>query len=319
MCKLVNIALATSFLVGGMYGQVTAQQKSTDKKTTAAKPAAKAKAPTASTSGYKKLPGGVDYKIVKDVPGKNAVVGDILEMHILIKADTTVLRSSRKETGGKPVPIPVSVPKMKADFTAVLPFLSVGDSAVVRVSMDSFLAENKGQQFPPEFKKSKKLIFEISIASLKTQDDYQKEMQEGMKQQGTTDDKLIQDYLKSNNINAQKTASGLYYVIRKEGEGALVTKGQKASVNYTGKLLNGKMFDSNTDPSKNHMQPFEFKVGMGQVIPGWDEGFMLLKKGSQATLYIPSPLGYGPRGAGADIPANTVLMFDVEVLDIKSE
>jgi FKBP-type peptidyl-prolyl cis-trans isomerase len=87
-------------------------------------------------------------------------------------------------------------------------------------------------------------------------------------------------------------------------------------MNYTGKTLDGKMFDSNTDPSKGHVQPFGFTLGVGQVIKGWDEGVQLLNLGSRATFFIPSGLAYGDRGAGAAIPPNAVLMFDVEVLSI---
>ena len=325
MKKSINIALLTAFSVSCLStAQTIAQQKAAPKK--AATPAATKAAPAAKAGGFKKLPGGVEYKIVKDVPGKNAVIGDFMDVNILIKADTATLRSSRKENQGKPVSIPVNASTTKADFSTVLPFLSVGDSAVIHISMDTIIAANPGQQMPPFMKKGKKLTFEISVAGIKTKEEYQKEMevknkemQEGMKVQAQTDDKILQDYFKANNITATKTASGLYYVIHKEGDGALVAKGQKVSVNYTGKLMDGKMFDSNTDPAKGHVQPFEFSVGMGSVIPGWDEGLTLLKKGSNATLYIPSPLAYGPRGAGGDIGPNSVLMFDIEVLDIKSD
>jgi FKBP-type peptidyl-prolyl cis-trans isomerase len=144
-----------------------------------------------------------------------------------------------------------------------------------------------------------------------------KAAKEEVKKQADTDDKLLNEYFKANNVKAEKTQTGLYYVIHSPGEGELIAKGQKASVNYTGKLLDGKMFDSNVDPSKGHVQPFEFNVGMGNVIPGWDEGIKLLKKGAKATLYIPSGLGYGTRGAGADITPNSCLIFDIEVLDVK--
>jgi FKBP-type peptidyl-prolyl cis-trans isomerase len=82
-------------------------------------------------------------------------------------------------------------------------------------------------------------------------------------------------------------------------------------------LLNGEKFDSNVDPKFNHVQPFEFTVGIGQVIKGWDEGLQLLNKGGKAKLIIPSSLAYGSRGAGAAIPPNSPLVFDVEVTDIK--
>jgi FKBP-type peptidyl-prolyl cis-trans isomerase len=88
-------------------------------------------------------------------------------------------------------------------------------------------------------------------------------------------------------------------------------------MNYTGMTLAGAKFDSNVDPQFNHVQPFWFNLGMGQVIKGWDEGIALMPKGSKGTLYIPSTLAYGAQSPSPLIPANSVLVFDVEVVDAK--
>ncbi len=126
------------------------------------------------------------------------------------------------------------------------------------------------------------------------------------------DIEIIDQYLKDNNIAAQSTESGLRYVIEVEGSGNNPESGQNVSVHYTGMLLNGTKFDSSHDRGN----PLPFAIGQGQVIQGWDEGIALLKKGGKGTLYIPSPLAYGPRGAGADIPPNAVLKFEVELVDV---
>lgn len=109
-----------------------------------------------------------------------------------------------------------------------------------------------------------------------------------------------------------QTESGLFYKVTKEGEGDTPTKGKLVSVHYTGKLKNGKVFDSSYYRNK----PIQFPVGVGQVIAGWDEGIMLLNKGSKAKLVIPSNLGYGARGAGGVIPPNATLIFEVELVEI---
>ncbi|MGB3947990.1 MAG: FKBP-type peptidyl-prolyl cis-trans isomerase, partial [Bacteroidia bacterium] len=113
------------------------------------------------------------------------------------------------------------------------------------------------------------------------------------------------------NPQTMKTASGLEYTIKEKGNGKKAQVGDKIVVHYTGKLTNDTVFDS----SVGRGQPFTFKLGVGQVIKGWDEAFQLLQVGDKATIKFGHELGYGERGAGA-IPPKATLIFDVEFLDI---
>lgn len=108
------------------------------------------------------------------------------------------------------------------------------------------------------------------------------------------------------------TPSGLKYVELTEGTGAMPKSGQTVVVHYTGTLEDGTKFDS----SRDRGQPFQFKIGVGQVIKGWDEGVGSMRVGGRRKLTIPSDLGYGARGAGGVIPPNATLIFDVELLKI---
>ncbi len=138
----------------------------------------------------------------------------------------------------------------------------------------------------------------------------------------------IEAYVEDNGLEAEKTANGLYYVIEEEGSGDVVTPGTTMYVNYAGYLIDGTLFDTSWEEiaKENNMyneqrpggyEPLSVNVGMGQVIPGWDEGLMLLKNGSKAKFIIPSPLGYGETGAGGLIGPNSILVFDVEVTDVQ--
>ena len=113
------------------------------------------------------------------------------------------------------------------------------------------------------------------------------------------------------------TASGLQIIDNTVGTGAAPKSGQTCVMHYTGWLYNdgkkGKKFDSSVDRN----EPFEFPIGQGQVIKGWDEGVASMKVGGKRTLIIPAALGYGARGAGGLIPPNATLMFDVELLAVK--
>jgi FKBP-type peptidyl-prolyl cis-trans isomerase len=110
-----------------------------------------------------------------------------------------------------------------------------------------------------------------------------------------------------------KTASGLEYIEVEAGTGAQAAAGKTVSVHYTGKFQDGKVFDS----SVSRGDPITFRLGVGQVIKGWDEGIALMKVGGKAQLIIPSALGYGERGAGGVIPPNATLVFDVELVAVK--
>ena len=112
---------------------------------------------------------------------------------------------------------------------------------------------------------------------------------------------------------AQRTASGLYTVLVKEGSGATPARGANIGVHYTGKLLsNDRVFDS----SRERGEPIVFPVGTGRVIRGWDEGLAMMKKGEQRILIIPPELAYGERGAGGVIPPDAWLVFDVELVSL---
>jgi peptidyl-prolyl cis-trans isomerase A (cyclophilin A) len=111
-----------------------------------------------------------------------------------------------------------------------------------------------------------------------------------------------------------KTESGLYHKIIQKGDGPKPASGNTVSVHYKGMLPDGTTFDS----SYKRGDPIEFPVGMGHVIAGWDEGILMLNKGDKARFVIPSELGYGAQGAGGVIPPNATLVFDVELMDIKS-
>ena len=125
------------------------------------------------------------------------------------------------------------------------------------------------------------------------------------------EEELLQQYLSDNNIDVEATSSGLYYIETLEGTGDRPTTGQSVKVDYIGTLIDGTKFDSSYD--RGH--PFQFNIGMHQVIEGWDEGISYMKSGGKATLIIPSELGYGSTGAGS-IPPYSTLIFSVELISI---
>jgi FKBP-type peptidyl-prolyl cis-trans isomerase len=194
-----------------------------------------------------------------------------------------------------------------------------------------------GDNFPPFLKEDQAMKVKIGAFEIMDEEGiqayYEKVMAaEGEKSAERAKDRVVEEaatieaYGKENGLDLQKTENGLYYVIEQEGTGDPVAEGDAMQVNYAGYLLDGTLFDTSWESvakengiyneNRPAYEPLPVSVGMGQVIPGWDEGLMLLKKGSKGKFIIPSPLGYGENGAGAMIPPNSILVFDVEVMEV---
>lgn len=266
------------------------------------------------SGGFKTTKDGLEYNIVKDEPGnQNPKIGDIIEIHLYTRLGDSTVVNSRVMNNGQPLQLPLTPTNRKGDVVDGIQLMTPGDSAIFRVAVDSMVRS----QLPPFAKNIDKIQYTIVLVSVKSKEQMDKEASEKSAVQKQEDEKILADFLAKNNINAQKTASGLCYTVSAPGSGENPQPGQTVTVNYTGKTLDGKVFDSNIDPQFQHVEPLPVTLGQGQVIQGWEEGLSLLKKGSKATLYIPSTLAYGERSPNPNIPPNAILVFDVEIKDIK--
>lgn len=269
-------------------------------------------------SSFTKNPNGLEYKFITKGTGTvTAQEGNFGEMNVKFKIGDSVLINTMDMNQGKPVSQMIQKPTMKGDLMEGLMMMKAGDSVVFRILMDTLSARAK-QPKPEWAKKGDYATWEVKMVSVKTKEQVEAESAGKEKAQAVADDKLILEHLKSKGIaNAKKTASGIYYVVHAEGAGESPKEGQSVTVNYTGQNIQGEKFDSNVDPAFNHVEPFKFPLGKHQVIKGWDEGVAVMKKGTKATFYLPSTMAYGERGAGAKIPPNAILIFDIELIDFQ--
>ncbi|MDH5825395.1 FKBP-type peptidyl-prolyl cis-trans isomerase [Sphingobacterium faecium] len=282
---------------------------------------------------FKKAEGGLEYKIAKDAGAEKAVSGDLLSVDIVVKSDRDSLLSSTYDKGTPEIVqlYPDSIIKQNpGDPTGLFKLVGEGDSLVFKINLDSMTA--KTQQPKPDFA-DKYIIYTVKV---------QKHFKKGKLTDQEIGDQVtkyfeaqvakLKDaeagktaaFLKSNKLEPKKTASGLQYVVTKEGTGKNAVVGDTVVVNYIGKLTNDKVFDTNqADLAKEHkvfnpQRPYEalrLHLGVDGVITGWTEAFQLFNKGTKATLVIPSALAYGERPAGT-IPPYSPLVFEVEVVDI---
>lgn len=262
------------------------------------------------TDGYQRTARGLYYKIIVDGKQTKGKLSDIIKMNLeyLTQKDSVLFSTYQEEMG--PVQFTISPPTFNGDPMEGFTFLGEGDSAIFLMQSDSAY---KGQEMPPFAKPGEFVKIHVNVLSMMTKDEYDRKKAEETKAQSEKDVTIIENYLASKGLKAQKSASGLYYVIDKQGEGAKAQQGQTVTVNYTGKFLDGKVFDSSLNPGHT---PLSFQLGAGQMIKGFDEGIALLNVGGSGTLIIPSALAWGTRSQGA-IPANAVVVFEVELLEVK--
>ena len=199
----------------------------------------------------------------------------------------------------------------------VIDNLEKGDSVFFQITTEKFLENDPRLATTPDSLKDKLLSFYCGVENVMDRVEFenfqreqyekmQNEMNNNIEEQLIIDAQIIDQYLVDKNIEAINTASGLRYVISEAGSGPNAPVGSSAKVRYTGMLLDGTTFDSGE---------YTFNLGQGQVIRGWDEGIGYFNKGAKGTIYIPSALGYGPNGSGGTIPPNSILIFDIELLD----
>lgn len=288
---------------------------------------------------FKKAEGGLEYKYLKEGSAEKAQGGDVVIFNFTISTDRDSILMDSYEMGLPQAQrvIPDSLllqngQSYPGDMHTIFRMLGEGDSAIFRLNLDT--ASARMGQPKPEFA-DKYIQYLMKVEKVFKQGDltdsvfdaqiqqYFEDQIEGLK---TAEETRINTYIEKHKLEPKKTASGLQYVIKEEGNGANAAVGDTVVLNYTGKLAaTEKIFDTNDEnlAKKNNLhnpmrtyEPIRVNVGNDPVIQGWTEGLQLLNKGAKATLIIPSVIGYGQQGSMGAIPPYAPLVFDVEVLDI---
>lgn len=286
----------------------------------------------ACSKSEKETPSGLKFEVVKAGDGILPKKDEVVAFNYILKdSKDSVWTDTFKEI------YPAAI--MIADSTAIasenglvqmLRMVSKGDSIILNISIKDFFKDMLKRSVPPELDSTLMFSYQVKVNDIMTRDQFmafQNElMEKSIAEQLQKDTVTIDAYLSEKGIVAEKSESGLRYVITKAGTGENGKTGQTAKVNYSGYLLNGEYFDSNIkaiaqekgiyNPGREPYAPYEVIIDQTSVIKGWHDALKLLKKGSQATLYIPSTLAYGPRAKGP-IRENSILVFDMEIVDLK--
>ncbi len=260
---------------------------------------------------FEMINGIKSHYFVRNPNGQKLKVGDVLEMSLKYTTmDDSVIFDSKEIPCFK-----MRLHHSSADIPTIddaLAGMHVGDSALFLVNAESFYVITKRGALPKNFHQNDMLKFFVKIKKVLTLDNYRNQLEEQNHSSAEMEESLLKRYLLHGNIKVKPTADGLYYIETKKGTGEKPQPGDMITVNYTGTFIDGKPFDSSLERG----EPFSFKFGVGDVIPGWDEGIAMMRKGGKAQLIIPSNLAYGSKGQGP-IPPYSTLIFDIELLDIQ--
>lgn len=283
--------------------------------------------------GYEMSENGLCSKFYKqDANGVKPKEGDIVRLSMSYKnSKDSVLFDSKKNnpSGATFVEFPLAKSAFKGSFEDAIMSMSVGDSASFIINADSLYAKTFNQDLPKQIEKGSNLTFEACLLKVTAKEEVEKERTKKMEEQKVMmelrkneEPKSLAKYLEDNKISIKPTVSGLYYIQKTSGKGAKPGKGDTVKVNYTGRLLDGTVFDTSDKETakqsgaydeRRPYEPIAFVLGMGQVIPGWDEGISMMNNGTKAQFVIPSVLAYGERGGGP-IPPYSPLVFEVQLV-----
>jgi FKBP-type peptidyl-prolyl cis-trans isomerase len=260
--------------------------------------------------GFTKTENGLLYKFVERSDNtESPEVGSFVTLTMTYGTADSVIFDSKDIPQKMEIPMIPSI--YKGDFYEGLSLMHIGDSAIFKCNADSvFTKLFRIPNIPPEFDSVDFIYFNIKMLEIKTEDEMKAAQEAEMEMLMNEETVKRNAYLDEHYPNAEPSSTGLYYVQTKKGSGSKPETGMKVKVHYTGTFLDGKKFDSSVDRG----EPFEFSLGKGQVIRGWDEGIANMQKGEKGILIVPSELAYGKGNRG--IPPYSTLVFEVELVDI---
>jgi FKBP-type peptidyl-prolyl cis-trans isomerase FkpA len=265
-------------------------------------------------NGFKQLPSGLNYKIVKTGAGVLPKTNNAVQVHTIQAIGDSAIFSTYS-TG--PSLIGLNKASLQNDFVRIFTMMRAGDSAVF---FQTAKAIKKQMNALPPFMQEKDTLFGYCkmvkiFPSLKSG---MLEKQKEANVQLVKEQADLKKHLEEKNLPHKPTPTGCFINITNPGTGAAVKKGATVSVMYRGQRLDGVVFDTNMDASFGHTDPLVFPAMSGSMIPGFDEAVGMLKKGGKCRVYIPATLGYGQNGSGELIKPGDALVFDLELTDIQA-
>jgi FKBP-type peptidyl-prolyl cis-trans isomerase len=254
---------------------------------------------------------GLQYRFIKRSELGSAVKkNDVLVLKMKYTTEQDSVLFDTKEIAG-PFKMQFTEPSHAGGSVEdAFSLMHVGDSIEFKVNAKNFYEKTRHTELPQGIAPVSDILFYVSLKGVQSIDQIKEERRALHSRNAEEEQKLLNNYLEITNVQVEPTMSGLYYIELKEGKGRQATPGKKVTVHYTGKFVDGKIFDS----SFKRNEPFTFTLGAKEVIDGWEEGIAKMKVGGKARLIIPSMLAYADKGKGP-VPPYSTLVFEIELLE----
>jgi FKBP-type peptidyl-prolyl cis-trans isomerase len=268
-----------------------------------------------SYPGFKKSKTGVYYKIYKDDNDDTTQVhmGSIVTLYLKYGLKDSTLFDSKDVP--QPIVLPVAESQYEGDFYECLQMIKQGDSATFVLKAGPLFTKTFRQPKVPEFMTDESdIYFDVKVYKVQTQEDIDKETEIKNMQLEQEEMTKLQDYIATNKVTVQPTASGIYYLETKKGSGKSAVKDGYVSVHYTVNLLGGEKLFSTIERG----EPVDFKFGSQFENEGFQEAVGMMREGGKANAIIPSSMAFGARGAGSVVPPFSTLYYDIELVKIIS-
>ena len=269
--------------------------------------------------GFNRTKTGLNYKFHVKGDGERAKLGDIIIAEIWVYMGDNLDYTNE----GMPEPMfQVMESQHGGDLMEALQMVGKGDSVTFAFNLDTLRKYNPGM---PEDSDVKYLYYTIKVHGAYSMEEFETKMEEDRIRGEAEEMVKLEAYISEKGITAKPNDDGVYVIVTTRGTGAVAAKEKNVSVNYVGKLLDGTLFDTSLEEvAKEHdlynpqrsYSPFEFPVGVGYVIPGWDAAVEGMRVGTKATLIVPSNMAYGSSNRPG-LPAFSTLVFDIEIVSVQ--
>ncbi len=265
------------------------------------------------SQSYKKSDKGFEYIIRKqNKTGKTVKENNILEIKLKYYNSSDSLLFNSADLDGK---FRIQVGKSDKDgiFQDAVKMLKTGDSASFLIPADNFYKKTLKDSVPKFIHQNEKLRFEIKIKKIITEEQLKKEYEQYLLKKEAEERQILKEYLTAENITQKPEKSGIYIIKLQNGKGKKADTGKIVTINFVGKYINGKVFDSSIAKNK----PLTFKLGNPYAIPAWNEAIKTMREGEKIRLIAPSKTAYGAEGLKNYVPPFTTLIYDIKLLKVK--